>query len=115
MDFKWVGWLGTIYIVLTLICRTIESAFFTPADLVALQNMGVTQTMTFGWFSLPAPNLDIWDGLMRLLDFSEYNQVLFTGNAQILYYFLATASFMVAVFLAITLLSIAVNAIRGVL
>jgi hypothetical protein len=115
MDFKWVGWLGTIYVVLTLICRTIESTFFTSADLVALQNIGVTQTMTFGWFSLPAPSLNIFDGLMRILDFSEYNQVIFTGNAMIIYYILAGASFMVAVFLAITLISIAVNAIRGVL
>lgn len=115
MDFKWVGWLGTIYIVLTLICRTIESAFFTQADLAALQNIGVTQSMTFGWFSLPAPNLNIFDGLMRILDFSEYNAVIFTGNAQIIYYILATASFMVAIFLVITLISIAVNAIRGIL
>ena len=115
MDFKWVGWAGTIYIILTLICRIIESAFLTQADLTTLQQIGVTQTATYGWFSMPAPNLNIFDGLMRILDFSEYNNVLFTGNAQIIYYILACASFMVAFFLAITLLSIAVNAIRSVL
>lgn len=115
MDFKWIGFLGTIYIILTVICRTMESTFMTAADVALLQDLGVTQVMKIGWYSLPAPNLNIFSGLMRILDFSEYNAILFTGNAQIIYYILACVSFMVAVFLALQLLSIAVNAIRSIL
>lgn len=115
MDFKWVGWLGTIYVVLTLICRTMSSTFLTTADVAIIQQMGVTQTLQVGWFSIPAPNLNIFSGFMRILDFREYNSILFTGNAQVIYYILATASFMVAIFFAITIISIAVNAIRSII
>lgn len=115
LDFKWFGFVGTIYIILTLICRTMESTFLTAADVALMQSIGVTQVMKVGWYSLPAPNMNIFSGLMRILDFSEYNDILFTGNAQIIYYILACVSFMVALFLAIQLLAIAVNAIRSVL
>jgi len=113
MDFKWVGFLGTVYIGLTLICRMLEGAFMTAADIAHMQDLGITQAINIGWFSLTVPNINFISGLMKMLDFKEYNQVLFAGNAQILYYFLTTISFMVAFTFFITIISIGINAIRA--
>jgi hypothetical protein len=112
MDFKWVGFLGTVYLGLTLICNVIGGAFMTAVDISHMQNLGITQTIHIGWFSLPVPNMSFISGVMRMLDFKEYNNVLFTGNAEIIYYLLATISFMVAFALFITIIGIGVNAIR---
>jgi preprotein translocase subunit SecE len=85
----------------------------TSVDIAHMQNLGITQSLTVGWFSLPVPNMNFIGGVMRMLDFKEYNSVLFTGNAEIIYYLLSTISFMVAFSLFIMIISIGVNAIRA--
>lgn len=114
MDFKWIGWLVTVFIGLTLIMNILSgTSLITDADRDKLDQQKMTQSVDIGFFSIAIPGSGYIKGIMELLDFKEYNDILFTGNAQIIYFVLVGVSFIVMFFLFVTLLGLAVNAIRG--
>lgn len=114
MDFKWIGWLVSIFLGFTLIMNVMSGAsLVTTQDRDKLDQQKMTQSVDIGIFSLAIPGSGYVKGIIELLDFKEYNDVLFTGNAQIIYFFLTGVSFMVLFFIFVTLVSLAVNAIRG--
>jgi len=113
MDFKWVGVVLTIFIGLTLITNVMSgSGFITQSDRDILDNQKMTTEVDLGIVSIPIPGSGYVNGLIRMLDFKEYNDILFTGNAQIIYFALTGISFMVLLFLFITLIGAMVNKFR---
>jgi hypothetical protein len=114
MDMKWIGVLVTIFIGMTLICNVMQGTdFITADDRDILDNQGMTQEIDIGFFSIPVPGLNYVTGIIRMLDFKEYNDIIFTGNAQIIYFIMAGISFIVGFFIFISVLQLGVNAIRG--
>lgn len=114
MDYKWIGVLVTIFLGLTLICNVMSgSGLITTQDRNRLDQQKMTQSVDIGFFSISIPGSGYISGLMHMIDFREYNNTLFTGNAQIIYFALVGISFIVMFMLFVSLLGLAVNAIRG--
>lgn len=113
MDYRWIGWLGSVFIAMTLICNIMTGTLLNESDVAILQQQKITQDVTVGFISIPIPGLNYITGIMRLMDFKEYNEVIFTGNAQIIYYFLSGVVFVIGFTLFITVIGLGVNAIRA--
>lgn len=114
MDFKWIGWLVTVFLGFTLIMNVMSGFdLVTDQDRNKLDQQKMTQSVDVGVFTFAIPGSGYIDGVMGMLDFSEYNDQLFTGNAQIIYFALTGVSFMILFFIFISLIGLAVNAFRG--
>lgn len=115
MDFKWIGALATIFIGFTLICNILTgTGFISQTDVNIMDQQKMTQDIDLGIIHIPIPGSGYVAGVIRMLDFKEYNDILFTGMGQIIYFGMASITFLIGFFLFITIVSIAVNKIRGV-
>lgn len=113
MDFKWVGVLATIFIGLTLICNIMQgTGYISTADRDLLDQQKMTQEVDLGLFSIPIPGSGYVNGIIRMLDFREYNDILFTGMGQIIYFAMAGVVFLVGFFLFVTVIGLAVGNLR---
>lgn len=110
MNFVWIGFLGTTYIGLTFINRTLEGALISSSDIAILNMMSLTQKVDIGFMSLPVPNTSFLSGLYHMM-LGDYS--FFGGNAQMIYFVFQSITFMVSFMLLITVISLGINAIRG--
>lgn len=107
--YEWIGWLATVFLGLTVINRVLAGTWISAADVTILNKARLTQNVSFGFFSVPLPSTSFIQGVMDMLK-GDYS--LFSGNAQIFYFFFQTVTFMIGFALFVMLVSIAVNAIR---
>ena len=113
MDYRWIGVVATIFIGLTLICNIMAgTGYISATDRNLLDAQKMTQEVDLGLFSIPIPGSGYVGALIRMVDFNEYNDVLFTGMGQIIYFALAGIVFIVGVFLFITVVGLAVGNLR---
>ena len=108
--YEWIGWLATSFLGLTIINRILEGTFISAADVEILNQTSITQNVSFGFFSVPIPGAGFIAAIWKMLS-ADYS--FFSGNAQVFYFFYQTVTIMIGFGLVITLISIAVNAIRG--
>jgi len=110
MNFVWIGFLGTVFVGLTFINRTIEGTWISTTDVAILNQMSLMQKVDIGFTSLPVPNTSFLSGLYHLMQ-GDYS--FFGGNGQMIYFLFQSITFMVSFMLLITIIGIAINAIRG--
>lgn len=108
--YEWIGWTATVYLIFTIINRVLGSGFLSAEDIIIMNKLSVTQNVEIGFFSIPIPNISFMNGVMNML---QGNYTFFGGNAQFFYFLFQTVTFMIGFFIVVTLISIAVNAIRG--
>lgn len=112
-DLKWVGVLATIFLGFTIIMNVMSgTGFVTTQDRNILDQQKMTQSVDVGLLSFAIPGSGYINGLIHMTDFNEYNNNLFTGNAQIIYFALTGITFVIMCGLFLSLLGVAVNAFR---
>jgi hypothetical protein len=107
--YEWIGWLATTFLGFTIVNRILEGAWIGATDVAILNQARITQNVSFGFFSVPMPNLSYFQGIQKML-LGDYS--FFGGNAQIIYYLFQSVTFMLGFALLVLIISIAVNAIR---
>lgn len=110
MNFAYIGFLGTVFVGLTYINRTMEGAWISASDVSILNQMSLTQKVDIGFMSLPVPNTSFLSGIYHMM-LGDYS--FFGGNAQMIYFLFQSITFMVSFMLFITVISLGINAIRG--
>lgn len=101
MSIPFIGFLGFIFVGMTLANRILEGAFISSSDVGILNQLTIFRDLSvFGLFTIPVPNLTFLTGLYHLVKF-DYSY--FGGNAGLIQYFLysLTLAFAVAAFFAI--------------
>jgi hypothetical protein len=113
MDYRWIAVVAMIFIGLTLICNIMTgTGYITATDRNLLDAQKMTQEVDLGLFSIPIPGSGYVGAIIRMVDFSEYNNVIFSGMGQIIYFALAGIVFLVGFFLFITIIGLAVGNLR---
>lgn len=110
LDAKWIGWAVSVFLGLTLISGILGGTMLTATDIAYLNQMGLTQKVDFGFFTLPIPNTNYISGLYHMLIF---DYPMFGGMGQLIMFGLYSITFMIGFGLFITLIGIAVNKIRA--
>lgn len=110
MNFAWIGFLGTVFVGLTYINRTLEGAWISANDVAILNQMSLTQKVDIGFMSLPVPNTSFLSGIYHMM-LGDYS--FFGGNGQMIYFIFQSITFMVSFMLFVTVISLGINAIRG--
>lgn len=102
---KLIGFLGMVFVGMTLINRAAEGAFIASADVAVLNTLTITRDQTiFGLFSVPVINSDFFfTGIPRLV---KWDYSFFGGNAAIFQYLLYSVTFALTVFLFITIIGL---------
>lgn len=101
MSIPFIGFLGFIFVGMTLANRILEGAFISSGDVTILNQMTIFRDVTImDWFSFPVPNLDFLTGVFHMVRF-DYS--FFGGNAGFILYFLysLTFAFSVAIFVVV--------------
>lgn len=109
MDYKWIGFLGTCFVGMTIINRVLEGLWITGTDVGIMNQLSITQKVDVGFMSLPVPNMSFISGIFHMLQF-DYS--FFGGNAQLIQFAMYSISFMVAFMLFVTIIGLGINAIR---
>lgn len=110
IDVKWVGWAVSIFLGLTLISGILGGTLLTSSDVGIMNQMGLTQKVDLGFFTLPVPNTHYLTGLWDMLTF-QYP--MFGGMSQLIVFGMYSITFMFGFALFITLMGLAVNKIRS--
>jgi len=96
-----VGFLGFIFLGMTLWNRILEGAMVSTTDGAIINQMTISRGFDIGgYFSVPVPNTQFFTGLGHLL---KWDYSFFGGDAGILQYFMYVFTFMAA-FLALTVI-----------
>jgi hypothetical protein len=110
MDFKWIGWAGTVFLGLTIINSILGGALVSSTDVAILNQVGLTQKVDIGFMTLPVPNTNFISGLFHMISF-DYS--FFGGMGQLILFALYSVTFMIGFMLFITVIGLGINAIRG--
>lgn len=110
MPYNLVGFLAFCFVGLTAIARALEKSVMQSTDIAWLNSMGISQSITIGFISVPVPNTNIINGIIKIgqLDYTS----IFTGNAQLVLYLLYSVTFVVVFAFVLTIIGVGVNAIR---
>lgn len=87
MSITFIGFLGFVFVGMTIINRIMEGAFITASDLAVVNNLTIFRGMQiFGMFSIPIPNIAfLTEGLPRLV---KWDYSYFGGMGGFIQYFL---------------------------
>jgi hypothetical protein len=110
MDYKWIGFLGTLFVGLTLISQICGGAFFSTTDVAIMNQISITQMVDIGFMSLVVPNTNFLSGIYHMMTF-DYG--FFSGNGQLILFAIYSITFMVSFMLFITVIGLGINAIRS--
>lgn len=95
MGYRLIGFLGFLFVGMTLLNRIMEGAMIAADEVGILNTLTITHDQhLFGRFSVPVINVDFFfTGIPRLI---KWDYSFFGGNAAILQYFLYSITFAVA-------------------
>lgn len=110
MDYKFIGFIGTVFVGLTITNQILGGFMFSSTDVAIMNQISITQKVDIGFMSLTVPNVNFLSGIMHMLTF-DYS--FFGGMAQIILFGLYAVTFMVSFMLFITVIGLGINAIRS--
>jgi len=110
VDHRWIGWLATVFVGMTLINSVLGGVFIASSDVDILNQTSITQKVDIGFMTIPVPNTNFITGIFKMLSF-DYS--FFGGMGQLILFGLYSVTFMIAFGLFLTVIGLGVNAIRG--
>lgn len=87
MDYKFIGFLSTLFVGFTVLNRVLEGKFIESSDVSILNTMTISHSQSiYGLFSVPVLNTEFFfTGIPRLV---KWDYSFFGGNAAIFEYML---------------------------
>lgn len=108
--FAWIGFLIMAFLGVTFCNRVLGGQMFTVEDTAFLHDLRLTQPYDIGPLTFTGPNLSWITSISSMLNWQDY--IIWGGLGAYVQLFLYAISFMILVAIAVTFLSIAINAFR---
>jgi len=106
MNFGLVGFLSMSWVGLTAYNRFLEGAVITLIDVGHLNDLRIMTKVQVGIFSIPVPNLNFMEGIIRLV---KWDYSFFGGDAQIFTFFMYAVSFALGFMLFMMIIGLLYN------